>query len=230
MQRSRIAALVMGGFLALGVAACGGSAGSGSSQAGSTPVASAASSAPSTQASSTKPADSGTSLTPPGTKLGFNQQARVGWVPPSKFSISRAHKAIPLEVSVEGIERGTLSDFKNVQLDANERSATPYYVKVRVTNLGAGGGSANDDPALAFRAIDDRGQPQSSVTFIGDFQRCNDTLPPKPFSHGKSFDTCLTYLMPGGGSIQSVDWNDGPSSANAVTPYFEKPVVWSGAS
>jgi hypothetical protein len=230
MQGSRIAALVTGGFLALGVAACGGSAGSGSSQPGSTPVAPAAGSAPSTQASSTKTANSGGRLTPPGTKLGAGERATVGWVPPSQFSISTAHKAIPLAVSVEGIEKGTLSDFKNVQLDANERAATPYYVKVHVTNLGSGGGGANDNPALAFRAIDDRGQPQASITFLGEFQRCNDALPPKPFSHGKSFDTCLTYLMPGGGSIQSVDWNDGPSRANAVTPYFEKPVVWSGAS
>lgn len=34
--------------------------------------------------------------------------------------------------------------------------------------------------------------------------------------------------MPGGGSIQKVEWNNGPAKANEVTPYFDKPIVWAG--
>ncbi len=51
---------------------------------------------------------------------------------------------------------------------------------------------------------------------------------PKQFANGKSYESCLAYLMPGGGSIQKVQWNDGPAKENQVTAYFEKPVVWAG--
>lgn len=37
------------------------------------------------------------------------------------------------------------------------------------------------------------------------------------------------YLMPGGGSIQKVQWDDGPAAAGQVTPYFEHPIVWAGS-
>jgi hypothetical protein len=87
---------------------------------------------------------------------------------------------------------------------------------------------ANSDPAIAFRAIDDRGQEQESITFLGTFSRCDEATPPKPFVSGKSYQSCLTYLMPGGGSIQKVEWNDGPSKANEVTPYFDNPIIWGG--
>jgi hypothetical protein len=225
MNRIRTAVLCLGGFLMLGVAACG----SGGSGSGASAPASAPAGAPAAQASSTKVAKAGRALTPPGTKLGFRQQATVGWVPPSTQALTAGHAAVPLQVVVEGIEKGTLADFKNVQLNSKERSATPYYVNVRVTKLGQGGGGT-ENPALAFRAIDDRGQAQSSVTFIGDFQRCDDALPPKPFSKGKTFETCLTYLLPGGGSISEVDWNDGPAAPHSVSDYFEKPVVWRAGS
>ena len=47
--------------------------------------------------------------------------------------------------------------------------------------------------------------------------------------NGKSYTSCITYLMPGGGSIQKMQWNDGPAKGESVTPYFDKPVVWSGS-
>jgi hypothetical protein len=223
MNSTPIAALVLGGFLSLGVAACG-SSDSQSSQA-TTNAAQPVSSQPVQRASATTAKKAG-SLTPPGTKLGFNQQATVGWVPPSQATSAGGHSAIPFQIVVKGIEKGTLADFKNVQLDPKEKATTPYYVKVRLTKLGSGESGATDNPAFTLRAIDDRGQAQSSVTFIGDFQRCADVLPPKPFPKGKTFETCLTYLMPGGGSIDEVDWNDGPAMPNAVSDYFEHPIVW----
>ena len=229
MKSTPLAALVLGGFLSLGVAACGSSGSSQSSQPTNPPAKQAFTQAK--QAASTAPAKKAGSFTPPGTKLGFEQRATVGWVPPSQALSAGGHHAIPFQVSVEGIEKGTLSDFKNVQLNPKEMKTTPYYVQVRLTKLGSGYPTGTDNPAFTFRAIDDRGQAQSSLTFIGgDFQRCNDVLPPKPFSRGKTFETCLTYLMPGGGSINEVDWNDGPAMPNSVSDYFERPVVWRAGS
>ncbi len=49
---------------------------------------------------------------------------------------------------------------------------------------------------------------------------------PKSLVSGKSYSTCMTYLILGGGSIKSVKWDSGPSPANDVSPYFDKPIVW----
>jgi hypothetical protein len=223
MKGSRIVVLIVGMLVPLGLVACGGSGG-GSSDATSPPPAENA-------ASTTAKPDVGLptsgKLTAPGTKLGFGKPATVGWVPPSQFSATGPRKAIRLQVTVDGIKKGTMADLKNVHIEGAPPNSTPYYVKVHVTNLGRTG-PGSDNPALTLQAIDDRGQEQRSITFLGDFQPCNDALPPKPFSHDKSFDSCLTYLVPGGGSINEVRWNDGPSSSDATSKYFDNPVVWNG--
>ena len=79
--------------------------------------------------------------------------------------------------------------------------------------------------AWAIAAIVDRGQEQQSITFLGTFSRCDDPMPPKHFVSGKTYQSCLAYLIPGGGSIQKVQWDSGPAAANQVTPYFERPIV-----
>ena len=231
MHRSRPAVLIISGSLALGIAACGssGSSNDASTGASQTPATSQPMKSSSSQSSdpAAKPVSSSKGLTPPGAHVAFGKPIEVGWVPPSKFNASGPRKAVPLQVTVDGIEKGSMSDLKNIKIEGAGPNATPYYIKVHVTNLGSTV-TGTDNPAIAFRAIDDRGQQQSSVTFLGTFQRCDDVLPPKPFSHDKSFDSCLTYLVPGGGSIQEVHWNDGPAPASGVSPYFEKPIVWKG--
>jgi hypothetical protein len=229
MHQSRTAVLIISGSLALGIAACGSSGSSNSASTGAAPAPATTQPANNSQPSDTaaKPVSSSKGLTPPGTHAAFGKAIEVGWVPPSKFNASGPRKAIPLQVTVDGIEKGSMSDLKNIKIEGAGPNSIPYYIKVHVTNLGSTV-TGTDNPAIAFRAIDDRGQQQSSVTFLGTFQRCDDVLPPKPFSHGKSFESCLTYLVPGGGSIQEVHWNDGPAPASGVSPYFEKPIVWKG--
>ncbi|GAB2805546.1 hypothetical protein GCM10027176_08150 [Actinoallomurus bryophytorum] len=213
MRAGRAAAGI--GVAVLALAACGGSGSGGSSgtSAAATPTPTAAAIAG--------------HLTPPGTHLKFGQPATAGWVPTSLDTGTAAHKALKLQVTVRSVEKGTIADFKNVRLKSAERTSTPYYVKVRIKALGSTPPSGtNDDPDVTIDAIDDRGQQQSNIIFLGTFARCDDARPPKPFANGKSYDSCLAYLMPGGGSIQKVQWNSGPSKANEVTPYFDKPIVW----
>ncbi len=220
MRPGWITASTAGAILALGLTAC--SAGAASpSGAGAAPRSTPATGAsPATGAPSAGARSGG--LTPPGTHLGFGQEATVGWVPPS----NQSGPSLPLQVTVESIEKGSIADFRNIDLNASERKSTPYYVKVRIKALSSTAPKGTDDPALTLNAIDDRGQQQESITFFGTFQRCNANTAPKPFASGKSYESCLAYLMPGGGSIQSVQWNDGPAAANQVTPYFEHPIVW----
>jgi len=230
MTASRIAALVAAGALTLGMAACGSSDDGGG---GSTTPAAAETTAAMTETTATTETNAaetnggGGQLTPPGAKLAFGDTATVAWIPPSRFSASGGQQGYRLEVTVKSIEKGSLDDFKNIDLDADQKRSTPYYVSINVKAL-QDVKAGTDDPDIALKAIDDRGQEQGEVIFFGTFDRCENADVPRPFSGGKSYDSCLTYLVPGGGSIDEVRWNDGPSRKNDVSPYFEKPVVWSG--
>ena len=230
MKPGRTAAWAIAAVAIPGLAACSGT-GSGSSPAspGSSSAASTSSSPPSQAVS--QPAAQGQaagsgSLTPPGVHLTFGGPATVGWVPPSQDTGTGAHHGIKLRVTVVSIQKGTMADFRNVQLNGNERKSTPYYVQLRVTALSSTPPPKDSDPAITFTAIDDRGQQQQSITFLGTFSRCDDPMPPKQFVSGKTYESCLAYLIPGGGSIQKVQWDNGPAAANEVTPYFDRPIVW----
>jgi hypothetical protein len=230
MKPGRIAAWAIAAVAVPGLAACSGSS---PASSGSSPTASssAGTSSPAQSPTASQSAAQGQtagsgSLTPPGTHLAFGGPATVGWVPPSQDLGTGAHKGIKLQVTVVSIQKGAMADFRNVELNGKQRSSTPYYVQLRVTALSNASVPKDSDPAITFSAIDDRGQEQQSITFLGTFSRCDDTTPPKQFVSGKTYQSCLAYLIPGGGSIQKVQWDNGPAAANAVTPYFDRPIVW----
>ena len=231
MKPGRIAAWAIAAVAVPGLAACSGTS-SGSSPASPSSSAAAGTNSPAQSPASSQPAQgqgqtagSG-SLTPPGTHLALGGPATVGWVPPSQDLGTGAHKGIKLQVTVVSIQKGTMADFRNVELNGNQRSSTPYYVQLRVTALSNATVPKDSDPAITFTAIDDRGQQQQSITFLGTFSRCDDPTPPKQLVSGKTYQSCLAYLIPDGGSIQKVQWDNGPAAANAVTPYFDRPIVW----
>ena len=230
MKPGRIAAWAIAAVAVPGLAACSGTS-SGSSPASLSTSAAAGTSSPVQSPASSQPAAQGRtagsgSLTPPGTHLALGGPATVGWVPPSQDLGTGAHKGIRLQVTVVSIQKGTMADFRNVELNGNQRSSTPYYVQLRVTALSSTPPPKDSDPAITFTAIDDRGQEQQSITFLGTFSRCDDPTPPKQLVSGKTYQSCLAYLIPGGGSIQKVQWDNGPAAANQVTPYFDRPIVW----
>jgi hypothetical protein len=233
MKSGRTAALVITAIALPALAACSGGSSSGNTPAagatggGNQPTAtSPASSAPASQSATAAAAAGAGGLTPPGTHLGFGTAATVGWVPPTEDTGTGAHKGLKLQVAVDSIRKGTIADFANIDLNASEKKSTPYYVQVRLTALGSVSPPKDNDPALTFTAIDDRGQEQDNVTILGTFQRCDDPSPPTSFANGKSYKSCLVYLIPGGGSIKSVEWKDGPAPADDVSAYYDRPVVW----
>jgi hypothetical protein len=211
-------------FLAMGLAACGGDDDSDETAVPeTTPTDTAA--APETTTTETEPStETKGGLTPPGASLSYGEAATVGWTPPS-LSLEGDGKTVTLEISVLSVEEGTQDDFKNIELDADQKDSTPYYLSARVENLG-GDVPPDDRPHYSLAAIDDRKQEQGSVTFFGDFPPCEDVEPPKPFGRGESYETCLTYLVPGGGSIEEVRWSDGPADRDGVSEYFDNPIVW----
>ena len=92
-------------------------------------------------------------------------------------------------------------------------------VKIENTGKEIPLGDQEGDPDLKFGALDDRGQEQGSITFLGDFDRCKDEDAPKPFTKGKSYESCLAFLVGGDGSIKQVTWKGSDK-------YILKPVVW----
>ncbi len=160
--------------------------------------------------------DGGGATTKPGTELKVGETAHVTIKP---LTATTSMKTYPLDVTALKIEKGDIDDLKDVNLPAAQKTATPYYVTVRVESTAGTVPVKGSDPDIRFDGIDDRGQEQGSVTFIGDFERCDDKTAPDPFTQGKSYESCLAYLVPRGASITEVRWTGSDE-------YVLKPVVW----
>lgn len=137
-------------------------------------------------------------LTAAGSTLQIGAAATIAYDDASK------HLKSTITVAPTKIDKGAIGDFKNINLDADQKTATPYYASVTVRNIGKGDLSGTD-PASYIDGIDDRGQRQNEIIFFGDFERC-DGSDPKSLKPGESYDTCLTYLIPKGGSIVGMRW------------------------
>ena len=198
------------------LAGCGGSS-SASSSANATATPAAVTSTASVSPAG-GPAGASSGLAAAGAAFAAGQSATVPYqVTESNGANGPTYK---LSITVRSIERGTLADFNGIQLDAEQKASTPYYVRVRMTNLGPGTlSTAENDPAGQIQGLDRTGQPQDSVTFLlGTFPRCPDNDTPNPFKPGQSFSTCLTFLLPGG--ITKVAYTGPPQS------YYDSPVTW----
>jgi hypothetical protein len=164
---------------------CGGS----SSSASSSPSSSAAG----TGAGAGPPTSAG-SVAKPGAQFAVGQPATVDFIPPGQLAKTPVTR---LRITVKSIQKATLADFKDVQLDAQQRAGSPVYVKVEIANVGSKP-AQSDTVAADVQGIDSTGSTVQSLTIIGDFPRCNDSSSRAPISPGKSFSTCLIYLVPGG--------------------------------
>jgi hypothetical protein len=213
-----IGAALAAAALAAGLAACGSSSSSSSATGAAAPATpstatTAASTAENAATTTTSASNSGATAAP-GTKLSIGQTAKVAFTPAGSTDKS---KASTLQVTVQSFDKGSLSDFNGIQLDANEKASTPVYVKVHVTNLGPANIDV-DSSAAAIEGVDNTGNNQSSVTFIGTFPKCPDAASTKPIATGKGYDDCLTFLVPGG--ITKVSYN-------GTNDYINSPVTWS---
>jgi hypothetical protein len=220
-----------GGFaafvaLAGALAACGGSSSSATTAGATGTPAAATTTAAVAQASATHTTGTSASVksrpgdvpppaafTPPGTKLSVGQTAKVAYNPAGATGTAKSSK---LQVTVQSFEKGSLSDFNGIQLDAAQKAATPYYVKVHVVNLGPAAIDV-DSSAAAIEGVDSTGSNQSSVTFIGSFPRCPDAASTTPIPPGKGYEDCMTFLIPGG--IKAMSYN-------GTDAYINSPVTW----
>jgi hypothetical protein len=192
-----VTALVMAGLLA----GCGGRSVSSST------AAQRASSPPSA------PGAAHRGVAKPGAQYTVGQTATVGYVPSGSLSNT---PLTTLEITVKAIQRGTLADFKDVQLDAQQRAGTPDYVTLKIVNTGSEPADG-DTVTASIQGVDNTGSLNDDLSIIGDFPRCNDTSTGATIAPGKSLSTCLIFMVPGG--ISKVAYI-------GTEAYINSPLTW----
>lgn len=218
-HRIRTIALAVGILLALAACGCGSSSSTTSSTGNAPATTSSATSTPTQTAStsastSAKPAGGTTAA---GAKLAPGTPAIVNYQPGGS-----PKPTYRLQLTVLSIKKGAQSDLNGVELEKSEQGKTPYYVSLRIQNIGSGdAGAEENQPAAAFQAIDDRGQQGQELTVLGSFRPCPNVTQPTHFTHGVTYQTCVIYMVGGSGSIVQEEW-----TGNGADAYSENPIVW----
>jgi hypothetical protein len=151
----------------------------------------------------------GVTLTKPGTELDFKERAVVAYEPNTR------RKSV-LQLTVDSVKAGRISDLAAYQLDARTRRSRPYYVRARVKNVGTGDLSRAGIPLYAVDSHNSLIRPSS---FDNTFAKCPSKPLPAGFTAGKAYSGCLVYLVPPGASLVEMSYR--PLQA------FE-PITWKG--
>ncbi len=152
----------------------------------------------------------GVALTAQGSDLEFGETAAVEFSPDQK-------RSSVLEMSVTGARKGSLDDFKGFILDDKyKKRANYYYVDVTVENIGEENVGGAPVPLWG---VDGDNTLLPAVNFTTKFAPCASTPLPKKFKPGRSIDTCLVYLSPDKGALESLSFRPDQS--------FD-PIEWTG--
>jgi hypothetical protein len=165
---------LLAGAATLGAVGCGGSS--------------------SSTGASNSPSADGT--TPPGQTLALGATATVPYQPVgAPQGVIARYK---LRVLVTAMERGAVSDFKGGTFTKAQQGSIPVYVRFKITNIGDGDAGSGGNPAVEIEGLDSDGATVQALVLYGAFPRCEYRQPPKPFDYGRSFESCLVFLAPGG--------------------------------
>jgi hypothetical protein len=193
---------------ALALTGCAGSASDDTSEASTSPSESSSTASPSPSSTVSVPAS--VTLTDQGSSLPFGKAAAV-------IFESTQNKGTVLQLTLHGVQKGRLSDFRNFILDdPYKQQANYYYAKVSVKNIGDGDVGGVAVPLWGVNAANTL---LPAVSFETPFPTCPSRRLPASFPPGATLDTCLVYLSPDHGSLESVSYR--PSQE------FD-PIVWKG--
>jgi hypothetical protein len=150
-----------------------------------------------------------------GDTLALGERAEVDYV---EYGAAKETQS-KLGASVLKVRKGKISDFKDFNLDADQRATVPYYVDAKFENLG--------DVALTRHLIeptveDTDGQEYRAMTLVvlsGTFKPCPESSD-KKLGPGESFTGCSAILLPKGKELERVRFE------GDVT---KDPVFWSPA-
>ena len=170
----------------------------------------AASSSASPSPSSTVPVPEGTDLTEQGSKLAFGDTGTVIFEPSEG-------RGTVLQLTVKSVKQGNLDDFKGFILDDSyKQKASYYYATVTVKNVGEGDVGGVGVPLWGVNSANTL---LPAVNFTTSFKPCSSKPLPKSFPKNATLSTCLVYLSPDKGKLESVSYR--PSQEF-------NPITWTG--
>ncbi len=151
----------------------------------------------------------GVTLTKAGEELKFGEMATVAFE-------QNVKRNTVLELTVDSVQTGKISDLAAYQLGPETKKSRPYYARVRVKNVGTGDVSRADVPLYA---VDSTNALVKPAGFTPPFKKCPSTPLPAGFRAGKSVSACLVYLVPPGRSMVAMSFRP--------LQDFE-PITWKG--
>ena len=163
----------------------------------------------------------GVELTPPGFALTVGERATVAWkLPvekPKKGNKKRKKaKVAVVSIRVDAIESATLKAFAGWDLKKEARQSNPFFVRVKILNLGETNLSGVRMPVYI---VDGTNTLIPSSNFRGDFKPCANADLPKKFKPGKKAKVCLVFLSPDNGRLTAV-------SFRPIEQF--NPITWTG--
>jgi len=133
------------------------------------------------------PVPEGVELTEPGTDVAVGESAVIAWQP-------RQDLVGALDITVTKLEQTTFEQsFEGWDVKAEEKKkVTPYFVRVKVTNVGDTNLSQRLVPLYAADTADTLIEP---TKFTEEFKPCPGGFLPKGFSTGDTAQLCMVYLI-----------------------------------
>lgn len=151
----------------------------------------------------------GVELTAQGSELDFSDTATVAFEP-------RQDQVAALDLTVQSIEKATFQMFVGWKLNDETLSTTPYFVQVKVKNVGDTDLGGERVPVYG---VDGDNKLIEYSTFASSFKPCPSPLLPKKFATGDTLKTCLVYLAPDKGKLTAAEFR----------PVEEfNPILWTG--
>lgn len=144
-----------------------------------------------------------------GAALGFGEPARFAWKPRRKIDGVA-------EVAVTGVRQVSMTEFSGFKLDDAMRKSTPYYVAVKVTNIGDSDLRGVELPLFLDNGSDVL-HPPANIT--GKFKPCGNRVLPDEFQPNATTDLCLVFLAGEGTTLQGVALQTSDSP---------EPITWTG--
>lgn len=135
-------------------------------------------------------------MSEPGSDLSFGDTATVIFEPNQR-------SGTVLELTVHKVTKGSTKDFSGFILDDYTKAATPYYAQVSVKNVGDGDVG---HWAVPLWGVDAEDTLLPAASFKTTFAKCESEALPPTFETDDTFETCLVYLAPEGGTLEAVSF------------------------
>jgi hypothetical protein len=155
-------------------------------------------------------------LTPSGAKLQVGQTADVAYEVSTVSEVTST-----LAITVSAVQKGSISDLKDFDLDAQSKEGVPFYVAADFRNVGTRpieiSGIFGD-----LNVYDKQGETIDSITLLGDFPKCQGTEP-TTLAVGSQFTECDVYIAPARKPATSVVFDNYVDTPTNIT---ETKVTW----